>query len=114
MILCATVVTDFARYRGLRAIGGIGAFSYSIYLWHLPLFKVVFPWLSDSTTFGLAAWTWPFTYTGAAVIVGVIMAKLVEVPSLALRDRFFPSADNPVLNDSEADYAHAVPSHAKP
>jgi peptidoglycan/LPS O-acetylase OafA/YrhL len=74
----------------------IGFDSYSIYLWHMPVQRWITPWYqravlpqtSDPTVtylVGLGA------YLTAAVVVGVIMARLVERPALALRDRLVPS-----------------------
>jgi peptidoglycan/LPS O-acetylase OafA/YrhL len=78
-----------------RAIGFIGFYSYAIYLWfpdvtQYPIYYMLehhashFPrevvWLC-----GMAF------YIAAAVAVGVIMTKVVELPMLALRDRWFPA-----------------------
>jgi len=30
-------------------------------------------------------------YMGASIVLGVVMAKLIERPALAMRDRLFPS-----------------------
>ncbi len=77
-------------------LAAIGFFSYSIYLWHVdfgqtPLHKVAL-WA--------AAKGWPpgaiyllvtGAYVAVAIVAGRIMARLLEKPSLALRDRLFPS-----------------------
>lgn len=75
-------------------IAAVGVFSYSIYLWqfslalqpldwwllpHLPKKPVSLNWLLAMSA-----------YMVTAIGVGIIMAKLIEMPALALRDRIFP------------------------
>ncbi len=80
-----------------RVLAFIGFYSYSIYLWHIDIgkeplgylvrHKGLFAHLSPSLRF-LAVET---IYVCLAIAMGVIMNRLVEKPSLALRDRLFPS-----------------------
>jgi len=80
--------------RGAVWIAAIGIFSYSIYLWqfslglqpldwwllpHLPHKPVSLFWLLSMTSYFLVA-----------IVAGIIMAKLIEMPALAVRDRIFP------------------------
>ena len=66
----------------------IGFYSYSIYLWHVPvsLFGIrrLFP---ENSSTGLPI----LAYFAASIAVGVVAAKLIELPALRLRDRLFPS-----------------------
>ena len=65
--------------------------TYGVYLWHIPV-----------RFFGLA-WVprdWPpaasiLIYFALSIAVGVLAAKLVETPFLALRDRLFPTRSQP-------------------
>lgn len=65
-----------------RSIAWIGKYSYSIYLWQLPL-RAILPKSDSSLTYFLFDATF-------CIFFGVIMAKLVEMPSLEIRDRLFP------------------------
>ena len=75
----------------VRVLAGIGAYSYSIYLWHCavgqwtPIFKRLV--LGG----GLNWYAFMAFYVPASVLVGIGMAKLVEYPFLRLRDRWYPS-----------------------
>jgi peptidoglycan/LPS O-acetylase OafA/YrhL len=70
----------------------VGEYSYSIYLWHWPVMIIT----GSALRHLLGRETAPPTlcyavYAVGSVVIGVTMAKLVEVPVLRLRDRWFPS-----------------------
>lgn len=75
-----------------RAIAFIGFYSYSIYLWHILVREQFIGRLHSVQTQGATAY---FLLTAAdillATVAGVISARLIELPFLALRDRLFPS-----------------------
>lgn len=84
-----------SRWPGAAAAGSflawIGFYSYSIYLWHM-LFRV---WGERGLEFILGgapgfAFGTAF-YMAGSVLLGAALARLVETPTLALRDRWFPS-----------------------
>ena len=72
-----------------RAIGAMGVYSYTIYLWHVPIAMVFsalgarFPLVNPYALHAL--------YLAASIGTGVATSKLLEVPVLKLRERFFPS-----------------------
>jgi len=66
----------------------IGAHSYSIYLWHLAVGMLVGP---SARRWRAPSWVEPLAYLAGSILVGIIMAKLIELPMLKVRDRFFPS-----------------------
>jgi peptidoglycan/LPS O-acetylase OafA/YrhL len=80
----------------------IGTYSYSIYLWHLvaaslglTLFRRFYAKLSVIVPSGLMSQQpQPLiafaAYVAGSVASGIIRAKLVEMPVLKLRDRYFP------------------------
>ena len=91
MLLVGTFLCDVPRSRPVIVMATLGAYSYSIYLWHLfvrewggPVVEVAW---GTSAGFGLRT----AVYLVGSLVVGVFMAKIVEVPALQLRDRWFPS-----------------------
>ena len=73
----------------------MGYYSYSIYLWHV------------LAMFGLGHMGWHWfrfpVYVIFAVLFGVLMSKLIECPSLRLRDKIFPSrVGDPALGKRDA------------
>jgi peptidoglycan/LPS O-acetylase OafA/YrhL len=90
MLLAAMVVRIAPLGPVTAAFALLGAYSYSIYLWHLAFRNWICPPLEQY--FGLQhGWTWFTLYMCGATIFGIFMAKIVEFPMLRLRDRFFPS-----------------------
>jgi len=65
-----------------RALAWTGRYSYSIYLWHLPLRVSVFKGPPTFVSFCL--------FLAVSIAFGAAMSRLIEVPLLKLRDRVFP------------------------
>jgi peptidoglycan/LPS O-acetylase OafA/YrhL len=85
MVLAAVLTLPSVLSKPLDpALAYVGFYSYSIYLWHLPLLAVVRAAFGD-----LAAGVAVF-YAGS-IVIGVVMAKLVEIPALRLRERWVPA-----------------------
>jgi len=72
-----------SAHRLSRVLARIGCYSYSIYLWHFAVFVAL--------TRATAHWFRFPAYVVGAIVMGVLMAKLIELPTLKLRDRIFPS-----------------------
>ena len=79
-------------------VAGIGFYSYSIYLWHMAMKD----WGLRAIRYALKRIDIPFLsslyermdyliYIFGSIVLGIVMAKLVELPVLKLRDRIFPS-----------------------
>jgi peptidoglycan/LPS O-acetylase OafA/YrhL len=69
--------------RVVRLLAWVGYYSYSIYLWQAPLalgfYQLQLRW-----------YRFP-VYLISAVLLGVAMSKLIEIPMLRLRDKIFPA-----------------------
>ncbi len=72
--------------RPTKWLAWLGAHSYSIYLWHMAV---------ESYAQRIqGSWFYYFTaYIVGSLLVGIVMSKVVEVPALWLRDRWFPSRE---------------------
>jgi peptidoglycan/LPS O-acetylase OafA/YrhL len=72
----------------LKPLSAIGFYSYSIYLWHWPVAQMYESLVPSNF---LAFWL----YIGTCIAVGTLTAKLIETPSLKIRDRYFPAMKRP-------------------
>jgi peptidoglycan/LPS O-acetylase OafA/YrhL len=93
------LVVSLRERRGDASIGllgsslaVLGAYSYSIYLWHIPVRRVVAVIMHRALASGpSAALVEMGLYVSFSIGVGIVMAKLIEVPCLAFRDAIVPS-----------------------
>jgi peptidoglycan/LPS O-acetylase OafA/YrhL len=69
----------------------IGVYSYSIYLWQMFFVWKVLAHLHIASPM-LLYWT----TIGGAILFGIAAAKIIEMPALRFRDRFFPSVSKPL------------------
>jgi peptidoglycan/LPS O-acetylase OafA/YrhL len=75
----------------VAALAVIGRYSYSMYLWHLPV-RIAMVWMARRIAWFPATGGLGFLlFVGLSIGVGILMAKAVELPVLRLRDRYFPS-----------------------
>ena len=78
----------------VKGMAWLGRYSYSIYLWHLPVraWSVISARRLGVPDDGLAMYLVKVAAVSVgAVVVGVFAARVVEVPVLMLRDRLVPS-----------------------
>ena len=73
-----------------QGLAWLGAFSYSTYLWHVPVIMGL-QGLEKRFPDRLPYLAWIALIYIVSLVVGVVMSKLVEYPVLRIRDRFFPS-----------------------
>jgi peptidoglycan/LPS O-acetylase OafA/YrhL len=77
------------RHPLYRLVAWIGLYSYGIYLWHISIIGPV-RWASDRLPKPMGViWDAVMTYV-LGIGIGYVTTKLVEAPSLRLRDRLFP------------------------
>ena len=77
-------------------LGTVGFYSYSIYLWHVdlaqtPMHKLVLWAGTRGISPGVIYLVSTALYVALAVATGSVMARLIELPTLKLRDRLFPA-----------------------
>lgn len=70
-------------------LASLGKYSYTIYLWHMLVGRVVFASWS-ALAWSTEPWRMNITYMALSVCCGVVSARLVEAPFLRARDRQFP------------------------
>lgn len=90
-ILLGMLYSDMPDSRLVGAIAGIGAFSYSIYLWHMPVQTWGIPMVERLLGYPLSWPSYALVYLLGAIGVGIAAAHVVEYPTLRLRDRLYPS-----------------------
>jgi peptidoglycan/LPS O-acetylase OafA/YrhL len=77
--------------RPLSLFATIGFYSYSIYLWHLAARSAIGKasplLLGDSVSPGVIL----CLYLVGSILIGIAAAKVIEIPFLKMRDRFYPS-----------------------
>jgi peptidoglycan/LPS O-acetylase OafA/YrhL len=85
----------------VRFLAWLGYYSYSIYLWHvLAMIGLVH--------MGRHWFRFP-TYVISALVLGILMSKLIEYPSLRLRDRLLPSRTGEATPRTEPGYTSLQP-----
>jgi peptidoglycan/LPS O-acetylase OafA/YrhL len=96
-MLVGVLMIQPPRSHGVMFLAMLGTYSYSIYLWHLPMawwgIALIERTLGTSLDFAVRA---PL-YLSGSLAVGVLMAKLVEVPTIRLRDRWYPSKSSAII-----------------
>ena len=100
MMLVGVLLSRVSDWAGLRFLALLGAYSYSIYLWHMP----VRVWGTRLLDLGGVDQDWfalrAVGYLCGSITLGLVMAKVVEVPALRLRNRLFPAGDQRALERS--------------
>jgi peptidoglycan/LPS O-acetylase OafA/YrhL len=84
------------------AFAFVGVYSYSIYLWHIPVQIVGTNTLNLLSPLPLSPTLLTWVYIAVSIPFGILMARLVEFPVLRLRDRLFPRVSQPVKSTAVA------------
>lgn len=87
LLILAALLASPSRGNWLtKAIATVGLYSYSIYLWNLPLVRLL-----DITFAGVfTPNVWLPVYIFGSIAIGIALGKLIEWPALHLRDKWFP------------------------
>jgi peptidoglycan/LPS O-acetylase OafA/YrhL len=85
VLLVAWAVVRNPRSLLLSRVAQIGAYSYSIYLWHT-IFVLLFMLWKPITVFKF------WLYIASCILGGIGMAHLIEIPYLKLRERLYPAS----------------------
>jgi len=75
--------------QSIPLLSALGVYSYSIYLWHLPIHSLGLRFLRDHLNIHLSYTQENIVYLTSSLIVGVAMAKIIEIPFLKIRDRIY-------------------------
>lgn len=85
-----------------RMAAFLGEHSYSIYLWHFPFKTWINPRIMRALHLPDVWWLKTVLYMSGSIVMGVLMAKLIERPMLTLRDRWFPASKSSSMQASAA------------
>ena len=85
-VLIGALNIDLPHSRLVRWLARIGTYSYSIYLWHGAVNVGSRLMLSH----GINWHAYAVAYVAGSTLIGVLTAKAIEMPSLAIRDRYVP------------------------
>lgn len=87
LILWGAVSVDIRFSTASRLAAYIGAHSYPIYLWHMPVFTATHTLLGGRVSLV----TQNVLATVLSIAIGISFSKVIEFPTLRLRDRLFPA-----------------------
>jgi peptidoglycan/LPS O-acetylase OafA/YrhL len=83
----------FREQAWVKALSYIGRNSYNIYLWHIFVLSSVFAIFhvtADANIWSPLAWRYLIIYSVLSIVLGIAMARLIEIPVLMWRDRKIP------------------------
>jgi peptidoglycan/LPS O-acetylase OafA/YrhL len=90
LILMAMIDYKLPSWPVCQAISYIGSRSYSIYLWHIPFFPILF-YLFEKFASNYLTWENFFAvYVLGSLLIGIFMANLIEFPILRIREKLYP------------------------
>jgi len=88
---------ETSESRVIRAVAGLGAASYSIYLWHMPV--ATWGYQIATSIIGYDNYAlYLFNAVVGACVFGWVLNRLIEHPVLLIRDRLFPSQSRAIAD----------------
>jgi peptidoglycan/LPS O-acetylase OafA/YrhL len=112
LLVAGTVLCAAPRAGILAPLAALGASSYSVYLWHLPVMLWGIPLVEQAVGVRFALGFRAALSVIGSLAVGAAMAALVEAPALRLRDRWFPSKSSGAGRPPQASRASIPPGAA--
>ena len=107
LLIIAAVRLKSTESKVIQALAGLGAASYSIYLWHVPVATLGYRYFSKAT--GIESYSvYLLIAVVGACLFGWVLNRIIENPVLRLRDRLFPTHSN-AMTTPAADVVVAVP-----
>lgn len=88
MLVTAAVRIKSAPNSVVSLAATLGASSYCIYLWHMPINQFV-QWAMKKANLD-SFLLYSSVYVGASLLIGHLLNRLIEIPVLRVRDRMFP------------------------
>lgn len=95
----------------LRPFTALGTASYSIYLWHFPVQKWLWPAIEASGSLASPVWQ-PFIVASCSCVLGYLLHHALEAPVLRIRDRLFPSKAIAPMDPNDSSIGHTAMSKA--
>ncbi len=90
-ILAGILLCRVRRSPLVIAAATLGSYSYSIYLWHLPVQSWGVRAIERASGLSLGFEAKTTIYLLGSIVIGIAMAKIIELPALRIRDAWFPS-----------------------
>lgn len=112
VLVIAAVRWETSELLAIRLIAGLGAASYSIYLWHMPVATWGHSLVAKMIRYD-SYLLYLFNAVIGACVFGWVLNRLIENPVLKLRDRFFPSQSCAVRTDEQSN-AHGAADEPLP
>jgi peptidoglycan/LPS O-acetylase OafA/YrhL len=108
LILCLTApareesssLMSVAWIKTSGALAFVGVYSYSIYLWHIPIETYGLRGVVALSPVTLSLVSLTYIYIVISIPFGIMMAHIVEFPALRLRDKLFPRKNSFVISNS--------------
>ncbi len=91
----------------VKTLSSIGFYSYSIYVWHVLVERStqsILPWIKLGSVWGNELCRTGI-YLALSILVGIVMAKLVELPFLSLRERLVPPKPKVPAQEIQKEFA---------
>jgi peptidoglycan/LPS O-acetylase OafA/YrhL len=93
-LVLAAVRLESGSGKLIMFLAALGGASYSIYLWHMAVNRWLWPWMRDTLSLSLGGhyYLYMFVFIMGSIGLGFWLNRLVEKPSLRLREALFPRA----------------------